>query len=94
MMAGFKGKMESLYARIATSPIREFLETSTLHGLVYISKAKSVLGKVLWAVSVVVSFCIASVLIYDSFADWSAQPVSTIISTHPIKDLKFPNWMS
>ena len=73
------------------NPIREFLEASNLHGLVYISKAESNWGKVLWAVSVLVSFCLAAILIRNSFSDWSAHPVSSVISTHPIKNLKFPN---
>ena len=73
------------------SPVREFLETSTLHGLVYISKAKSLWGKILWSFSVIVSFSLAGLLIQQSFADWSAHPVSSVISTHPIENLKFPN---
>ena len=71
--------------------IREFLEASSLHGLVYISKAESLVAKILWAVSVIVSFSLAGVLIHQSFANWSNNPVSSVISTHPIKDLKFPN---
>ena len=33
----------------------------------------------------------AGVLINESFGNWSSHPVSSVISTHPIKDLKFPN---
>ena len=54
---------------IAISPIREFLEASSLHGLVYISKAESVWGRFLWGLSVIVSFSLAFVLINISFAD-------------------------
>ena len=60
------------------SPVREFLEASTLHGLVYISKAESLWGKILWSISVIVSFSLAGILINNSFADWSAHPVSSV----------------
>ena len=73
------------------NPIREFLEASNLHGLVHISKAESMWGKVLWIFSVVISFSAAGFLINNSFKGWRDQPVSSVISTHPIKDLKFPN---
>ena len=87
-----KSKINSLWAFVLRliSPVREFLEASTLHGLVYISKAESIWGKILWSISVLVSFSLSGILINNSFADWSAHPVSSVISTHPIKGLKFP----
>ena len=91
--SNFRSRARGLWLKIviALSPVREFLEASTLHGLVYISKAESLWGKILWTVSVIVSFSISGVLIHQSFADWSEHPVSSVISTHPIMDLKFPN---
>ena len=71
--------------------IKEFLEASNLHGLVYISKAESKWAKVLWTVSVVISFSIAGLLINESYTGWKTHPVSSVISTHPVRDLKFPN---
>ena len=73
------------------SPFREFLEASNLHGLVHISKAESMWGKILWTISVIASFTIASIQINSSFSQWSNQPISSLITTHPIKALKFPN---
>ena len=73
------------------SPFREFLETSNLHGLVHISKAESMWGRILWTISVIASFTIASIQINSSFSQWSNQPISSLITTHPIKALKFPN---
>ena len=87
---GFKSKVKSCSAAAVTL-VREFLETSTLHGLVYISKAESVWGKILWTISVILSFSLAVVLINISFANWAAQPVSSVISTHSVRNLKFPN---
>ena len=71
--------------------IKEFLEASNLHGLVYISKAESKWAKVLWTVSVVISFSLAGLLINESYTGWKTHPVSSVISTHPVRDLKFPN---
>ena len=73
------------------NPFREFLEASNLHGFVYISKAESKWGKVLWTFSIIASFTLAGILINKSFEDWSARPISSVISTHPIESLQFPN---
>ena len=69
---------------------REFLESSTIHGLGYISSSRSHVTKVLWACIVITGFTIAGVLINNSYSDWRDNPVSTTISTHPISELKFP----
>ena len=87
---GFKSKVKSCCAPVVTLA-REFLETSTIHGLVYISKAESIWGKLLWIISVIVSFTLAVVLINTSFVDWADQPISSVISTHEIKSLRFPS---
>ena len=73
------------------SPFKDFLEASNLHGLAHISKAESMWGKVLWTISVIASFTIASIQINSSFSQWSNQPISSVITTHPIKGLKFQN---
>ena len=70
--------------------LREFLESSTIHGLVYISSSKSNVTKFLWACVVIAGFTTAWFLINNSYSDWSENPVSTTISTHPISELKFP----
>ena len=69
---------------------REFLESSTIHGLGYISSSKSHVTKVLWACVVITGFSTAGFLINNSYTDWKDNPVSTTISTQPIADLKFP----
>ena len=89
----FKNRARSLWKKIArgANPVKEFLEGSTLHGLVYISKAESLWGKLLWTFSVLISFSLAIVLIHNSFVDWANHPTSSDISTHPISSLQFPN---
>ena len=55
--------------------IREFLESSTIHGLQYISTTqKSV--KVLWFFIVVAGFTGAGVLINQSFQSWNESPIT------------------
>ena len=70
--------------------VREFLESSTIHGLVHISTAKSRTARVLWATIVVACFASAIWMIMDSYKDWQESPVSTTITTHPINELQFP----
>ena len=69
---------------------REFLETSTIHGLSYISTAPSKATKILWMAIVITGFFTAGYLINNSYSEWQASPVSTSISTLPISDLDFP----
>ena len=70
--------------------IREFLETSTIHGLSYISTAPSKATKILWVSIVITGFFTAGYLINNSYSEWQASPVSTSILTLPISDLDFP----
>ena len=68
----------------------EFLESSTIHGLFHITRAKSTIAKVVWAAMVVLSFVGAGFLINRSFGHWSNTPVSTSIHTMPITTAPFP----
>ena len=69
---------------------REFLESSTIHGLVYISTSRRHV-RLLWLCVVVSGFIGAGVLIQQSFSSWADSPISTTIETLPITDLDFPN---
>ena len=69
---------------------REFLDSSTIHGLAYISNVTSKTGKALWLTIVIGGFCTAGYLINSSFEEWRATPVATSISTHPISLLSLP----
>ena len=70
--------------------LREFLESSTIHGISYISTAQTGLGKAFWSLVVIISFLGAIYLIHDSYSDWQESPIATTISTHPIAELDFP----
>jgi hypothetical protein len=86
--------------------LKEFLESSTIHGLIYISTAKvgdRELGfftkefpqtkseKLLWFFVVCIGFLTAGYLINSSYAEWRESPILTSLSTHPIARLAFPN---
>ena len=70
--------------------IKEFLESSTIHGLVYISTNQRV-TRLLWILVVFIGFSGSSYMISESFSAWATSPVSTTIETLPISDLDFPN---
>ena len=69
--------------------IRNFLESSTIHGLSYISTTRKFV-RLLWIIIVVGGFTGAGVLIYNSFQSWNESPVKTTIETLPITKITFP----
>ena len=75
---------------VASTSFREFLESSTIHGLVHISTAKSRAARAVWVAIVVACFAFAIHMITSSYKEWQESPVSTTITTHPITELEFP----
>ena len=75
---------------MASTAFREFLESSTVHGLVHISTANSRTARTAWVVIVVACFATAIYMITNSYKEWQESPVSTTITTNPITELEFP----
>ena len=69
---------------------KDFLESSTIHGLSYISSSRSNLIKVFWATVVIVGFITASIQIRSSFMEWDTNPTVTTIATYPLANSTFP----
>ena len=69
--------------------VRTFLESSTIHGLTYISSTRKY-ARLLWILIVFAGFIGASLLIKESFASWSESPVKTTVETLPISQIRFP----
>ena len=69
--------------------VKEFLESSTIHGLAYISTCRRV-ARILWIFVIFAGFSGSAFLINQSFSSWSNNPVSTTIETLPISELDFP----
>ena len=76
---------------MASRIVSEFLENSTIHGLVHISTAKSRGARVAWFIIVLACFSIAIMMITNSYKEWQDTPVSTTITTHLIEELDFPS---
>ena len=53
--------------------LRDFLESSTIHGLVHISKAKSKTARAIWTAIVVACFAYAIYMINNSYEEWTSN---------------------
>ena len=69
--------------------VRAFLESSTIHGLTYISTTGKY-AKIFWIMIVFSGFIGASLLIKESFYSWYVSPIKTTIETLPISEIRFP----
>ena len=67
--------------------IKSFLETSTIHGLSYISTTKKYF-KLFWILIVIAGFTAAGAIIYQSFEVWHESPIKTTIETLPLTKMK------
>ena len=70
--------------------LREFLTSSTIHGLAHLASAHTVAKKIFWATVVTISFGASVYLISSSYIEWTESPVSSTTTTRPIDELKFP----
>ena len=69
--------------------IKTFLESSTIHGLSYISTTRRCV-RVFWSLVVIAGFLIAGALIYRAFQGWEESPETTSIQTLPLSEITFP----
>ena len=69
--------------------VKTFLESSTIHGLTYISSTRKY-ARLFWILVVTTGFLGAILLIKESFDSWSESPVKTTIETLPIAEIKLP----
>ena len=70
--------------------IRNFLESSTIHGFQHISSSKKY-ARLFWIFVVFAGFSAAFMLINTAFTHWSQSPIATTIETLPISKIRFPN---
>ena len=70
--------------------LKEFLESSTIHGLNYISTSKTAISKLFWVSVIIAGFITAGVFIENSFISWRENLVATTIETLPIAKIRFP----
>ena len=70
--------------------VREFLQSSTIHGLAYINSERRQV-RFFWLIVVIAGFTGAGIMINQSFSSWANSPISTTIETLPIREIDFPN---
>ena len=68
---------------------QQFLESSTIHGLVYIS-TESRFTRLFWILVVITGFSIATYMISDAFEGWSEHSIKTTTETRDISEIRFP----
>ena len=69
--------------------VKTFLESSTIHGLSYISITKR-WTRIFWTFVVCAGFTGAILLILKSFQTWDESPIKTTIETRDISEIKLP----
>ena len=69
--------------------VRTFLDSSTIHGLAYISSTRKFI-RVIWVLVVIAGFTGAGYMIYQSFKAWEESPVTTAVETLPITEITLP----
>ena len=69
--------------------VKNFLESSTIHGLTYISTTSKYV-RLLWTIVVIIGFTTAGIIIYQSFETWAETPISTTTETRSIREITFP----
>ena len=69
--------------------IKQFLESSTIHGLNYISSTRK-WSSFLWICIVIAGFSGAFYIISQSFLTWQESPIITTVDVLPMSQIKFP----
>ena len=70
--------------------VKEFLESSSIHGLSWISRTRRY-ARLFWILVILLGITGAGYLINLSFTNWGQNPITTTIETLPISQIKFPN---
>ena len=69
--------------------VQSFFESSTIHGLTYISTTRKYV-RLFWILVVLTGFAVAGYLINKSFETWAESPIKTTIETRPMSEIRFP----
>ena len=80
----------SIIENMFSLTLTEFFESSTIHGVSYLSK-RGYLVKIFWLLIISTGFIMAGNLIHESFKSWEESPVKTTIETLPISEMTWPN---
>ena len=72
------------------STAREYLDSSSIHGLAYISSSQNIPLKCFWGCVVLGGVIGAIFIIQESFVLWRNHPIATSTETFPISEATFP----
>ena len=70
--------------------LKNFLESSTVHGLSYISTSRGIFVKLFWVGVVAAGFTGAGILTNIALQAWDVSPLKTTIESRPITELTLP----
>ena len=70
--------------------VKAFLDSSTIHGMSWISSSKR-FSRLFWILVVIGGFTCAGYMIHQSLDNWNKSPITTTLETLPISDITFPN---
>ena len=70
--------------------ITEYLETTTIHGLRYLSECRSIVEKAVWFFLIVACICFEAQSILSFFVDSNNDPIKTTLSTTSVQNVPFP----
>ena len=70
--------------------LKDFLQSSTIHGLFYIGSSKSKAVQIFWILAVSCGFILGLFMIYNAFSSWEESPVISTARTKPIAHARFP----
>ena len=76
--------MQVSQMKLLIPQVRDFLESSTIHGLVHISMGKNVFIRWVWGIIVVACFSCGIYMIESAVESWVDNPVVTSVDTMAI----------
>ena len=68
----------------------DFCETTTVHGLIYLTKNQHKSTKTIWFVTVLSAFTVAAMFVTETIEGYNTKFTSTTIETKSINDYAFP----
>ena len=87
--SGGPDPLESISRKTFLRTLRDFSETTTLHGVNYLGQG-SVVRRLLWTLAIFASFGLCARQIIDSVTLYLKWPISTSFTTEIVSELGFP----
>ena len=79
--------MQVSQMKLLIPQVRDFLESSTIHGLVHISTGKNIFIRCVWGIVLVACFSCGIYMIESAVESWVDNPVVTSVDTKAIEQV-------